>query len=718
MAQPMPLEGVCVAELGGRVAVALCGSLLAQLGAEVYFVEHPETKGEKWTQRALFAAGKKSLACGTTAQQESALHYLLAAADVVLISSDTDDENFDAGHVTGAIICDMTAFGATGPLAGQPLPDPLVQALAGLAYTTGSADGPPRPTGVPILEAMAALYGAAATLAALRVRDRGGPAQSADIALFDCAVASLTTFLPAHFGGTAPQREGNCHPLVAPWNTYAAEDGFALICAVSDAHWASLCRVIGRPELAADERYDTLAKRVAARAELDCLVAGWTARRTVAACVDALGAAGVICSPIVSVADLADEPNLAHRGMVRILADPVSGRRMRIPGSPFRTGDWHGRMAERIPLPGEDTPPDHRRAAPTAKGSPRTALAGLHVLEIGQFTTAPLAGRQLAALGAKVVKIEPPQGDAARRWTPGCNGTGYFFALSNSDKTALALDLAEASGKRIFRDLVASADVLVENMKPGSLARLGFASDALLTLNPRLIYCAISGFGADSVYPGRPAVDTVAQAMSGLMDTTRENGLPFKSGISSADILGGQFALVAILAGLAQRERTGRGLAIDLSMQDAAAWATQTAWNPPAETSPPTVVLACRDGHVVALAGERDIADTVDEVGRLSRDELVERLAAAGVPAAPVLDVAEALAHPQTVARRLILRGKGPGEEPWPLLASPIRLSATPPLVRRAIDPPATPTTEILKALGLALDLNRSADRRQERTHE
>ena len=132
-------------------------------------------------------------------------------------------------------------------------------------------------------------------------------------------------------------------------------------------------------------------------------------------------------------------------------------------------------------------------------------LTGVRVLEIGQYTTAPLTARHLASLGAEVIKIEPPSGDAAREWAPKVDGLSVFFAMSNSGKTSYCLDLKTEFGRDAFAELVATADVMVENMKPGSLAAIGFTAARLQEINPKLIYCAITGFGSDSVYENRPA---------------------------------------------------------------------------------------------------------------------------------------------------------------------------------------------------------------------
>jgi crotonobetainyl-CoA:carnitine CoA-transferase CaiB-like acyl-CoA transferase len=236
------------------------------------------------------------------------------------------------------------------------------------------------------------------------------------------------------------------------------------------------------------------------------------------------------------------------------------------------------------------------------------------------------------------VRVEPPGGEPARSWVPGQDGRSYFFVLANSGKRAVALDLATTDGKQALAELLRGADVLIENLKPGALARLGFDGAALAALNPRLIYCAISGFGVDAAYPERPAFDAVVQAMSGLMDVTRSGGTPYKAGISAADIGGGQFALLAVLAALVQRDRSGLGQAIDLSMQDGAAWATQTAWNASARTTEP----------------------------------------AASADAGPTRTVAEVVVHPQTAARALIVERRDAAGRAWPLQASPLRFAAAP----------------------------------------
>jgi crotonobetainyl-CoA:carnitine CoA-transferase CaiB-like acyl-CoA transferase len=679
------LKELRVVEIGDRIAVGACGSLLAALGAETILIEPGEARrSHKWIDRAIVAAGKRSV---VGAADEALVASLLATADVVLASSDLAPlPAYD--RPPGQIRCDITAYGGSGPLAPLPHPDFLVQAVTGLADTTGEPGSAPTPIGFPVTEGIAGLYAAAGVLAALRARARHGLGQDVEVALYDCAFSTLTTFLPFHMIGKPVTRSGNRHALAAPWNVYQAGDGWLVLCTGTDDQWKRLCKAMALAELAADPRFERVGDRAQHCAAIDAAVQGWVARRSVAECAAILQQADIPCGPIVTVEDLASEPNLGHRQAVSLHPDPDSGRATRVPGCVVKT-TIHP-LPPPLGIPARD---EYRRSAATPRRAitaagdnrrepgPERPFAGLKVLEIGQFTTAPLIARQLAALGADVLKIEPPTGDASRRWPPQQGGQGYFFTFSNSDKRSLTLDLGEDADRRVFQALVAKADVLVENLKPGALARLGLGAAALAAINPRLVYCAVSGFGADSLYPGRPAFDTVVQAMSGLMDLTRVEGVPQKTGISVADIVGGLFGLAAIMSALATRDATGRGEQIDISMQDAAAWLTQWCWRDrPLE--PEARMLPCRDGYVAALAAPEDV---VAAAANLSRTELVARLSERGIAAAPVLSVAEVAESAQTRARALLVHAADATGQDWPLLSCPVRLSATPARVERPI---------------------------------
>lgn len=730
MTEQSAFGGILVVELGNRIAAGVAGSLLAQAGADVVVVEAESMAPEatKWDHRALATAGKFSISGSENSADRAFLAELVASADVI-ITSDLDQDWHKSlldGSNARQILCDISAFGSTGPLAGKADSDFLVQAVTGVMDVTGLPTEAPTPVGLPVIEVSAGLYAASAVTATLRFRDLGRGGQKIEISLYDCAVNTQATFLPFHFVGRTPRRAGNRHSMCAPWNCYQAKDRWILVCSATNDQWLRLCEVMQRPDLAAKPDLTTLADRLAKCDEVDAAVQLWVGQRTFAECIEALGGAGLACGPIVPVAALEEEPNLAHRNFVRRLVDPVSGHKIKIPASPFHPTPALGRTPDHIPTPGDDLDvlkaKVRRRHAispgANTSGAPAAPLSDIRVLEIGQYTTAPLAARHLATLGADVLKIEPPQGESSRFWPPHKNGQGYFFTLSNSDKQSVMIDLGTDSGCRDFEALIREADVFVENTKPGSLERRGFGPRDLAKINPRLIYCAISGFGYSSAYPQRPAFDTVIQAMSGVMDLTQSGSVPVKAGISIADIIGGQFALLAILLALKHRDATGKGAFIDLAMQEACAWSTQFAWNDGAPARE-HVVIQCQDGFVAAETSLSDVTRILN--GRDAKtspsEDLLARLVAGKVRARRVLNIPEVVNAPQLAARQLILWRSDLGGTEWPLLGSPMRLSGSPPRVQAPIEALGSGNARIGLITGNAAMQGSGESKQRERIH-
>jgi len=714
MKQPGPLTGVFVVELGSRLGVRACGSLLSQLGATVVMLERLDAGSlPEPSRRAPYAWGKHAIGWRAADTADLALvERLVRRADVVITASDVDGTLpalLAEAVRTRPIRCDITATGSTGPLAGQPLTDAMVQALTGIMDTTGLVGGPPVQLGMPVTELSTGIYSALGIVTAWRVWRTQGISQTLDMALYDIGVNTLTTFLPGHFGGGVSSRLGNGHSMGVPWNAYTAADGWVLICTTSDDHWRRLCELIGDPAMGNDPRYATLSERVSRREEVDALMTSWTKRLPLADCLAKLEPAGIACGAIVTMADLPREPNLLHRKRITRANDPVSGREVVLMPSAVGSDDWERAGPAAIPAPDADRARiDALLASPSAvpqappAASPRLPLAGMRVLEIGQFTTAPLVCRHLASLGAEVLKIEPPAGDTARLWKPHRAGLSLFFVMSNSGKQSLAVDLRSDAGRALFADLVASADCLVENLKPGSLARLGFSYDALKKLNPRIVYCPISGFGADSAYDGKAAFDTVVQAMCGIMDATRSRGTPLKVGASIADIFGGQLGLLSVLAALELRDRTGTGRYIDISMQDAGAWLTQPLWNMADGAWVAQEPVQCADGFaLVDASGAQPSAALLEQAAAKSRAEWVAACEREGVRCVPVQSVAEVAAHAQTAARNLIVYKTTAEGVRWELLGSPLKLSVTPPRAGDPIGPPQPPDAKLIAALGL-----------------
>ena len=344
-------------------------------------------------------------------------------------------------------------------------------------------------------------------------------------------------------------------------------------------------------------------------------------------------------------------------------------------------------------------------------------LAGVKVLELARILAGPWAGQLLADLGAEVVKVERPgAGDDTRAWGPpfAPDGAAAYFHSCNRGKTSVAIDLESEEGQAQVRALAAEADVLIENFKVGGLAKYGLDYATLSALNPRLIYCSITGFGQNGPYAPRAGYDFMIQGMGGIMDLTgAPDGEPQKIGVAFADIFTGVYASNAILAALHGREASGRGCHIDMALLDTqvAVLANQAmnylvSGTPPRRLGnahpniAPYQTFQLGDGHIIIAVGNdgqfRKLctllglpalgedprfltnADRVANRDALTaalspalalrrKDELLAALAAAGVPAGPINDVAQVFADPQVVARGMKLDLDG-----MPGVASPI----------------------------------------------
>ena len=380
-------------------------------------------------------------------------------------------------------------------------------------------------------------------------------------------------------------------------------------------------------------------------------------------------------------------------------------------------------------------------------------LAGLRVLDLTRALSGPFATMVLGDLGADVIKVEDVwHGDDTRRWGPPFQGDDASYFLSvNRNKRGLSADLKTGPGRDIARRLAAASDVLIENFRPGTAARLGLGYDELAVQNPGLIYASISGYGQTGPSASQPGYDAVAQAVSGMMSVTGEpGGEPARAGTSTADVGAGMWALIGILAALHARESSGRGQLVDVSLLDGqVAWLTYVAGKYFAtgqtpgrhgsahesltpyqvfETADaPLMVAVGSDGlwrRFAAAAGLEELATdpayatNPDRVR--NRDTLLplitaalsargcaewtERLAAAGVPAGPVNTVPEALAHPQVVARDMVTEIDHPVAGPLKMLGSPIKLSAQPASIRRPPPVLGQHTSEILAEAGFSAD--------------
>ena len=364
-------------------------------------------------------------------------------------------------------------------------------------------------------------------------------------------------------------------------------------------------------------------------------------------------------------------------------------------------------------------------------------LEGLKVIELARVLAGPWAGQALADLGAQVIKVESPAGDDTRAWGPpwierdGDKTAAYFYA-ANRGKSSVVVDFSTPEGQEEVRALVADADIVIENFKVGGLAKYGLDYASLAALNPRLIYCSITGFGQDGPRASQPGYDFIIQGLSGLMSFTgTPDGAPMKVGVAVTDVVTGLYAATGILAAVEQRHRTGRGQMVDVSLLDSAvALLANQAMNYLATgVSPgrmgnahpnlvPYEVVPVENGHIiiavgndrqfrnlVTLLGMEMLADNAMFASNAARIEnrdmlmgilgeatavwerapLLLALEQAGVPAGPINDIADTFADPQVVARGLRISPEGvPGVRgPWRFSEADLALDRTAPVLPR-----------------------------------
>jgi crotonobetainyl-CoA:carnitine CoA-transferase CaiB-like acyl-CoA transferase len=378
-------------------------------------------------------------------------------------------------------------------------------------------------------------------------------------------------------------------------------------------------------------------------------------------------------------------------------------------------------------------------------------LRGMRVLELAQIMAGPTCGMLLADMGADVIKVEKlPGGDDSRGYRdPLVNGVSAPFMILNRNKRGIAVNLKHPAGRDVLLRMVRDADVLTENYRRGTLEKLGLGYDVLAQANPGLIYCAVSGYGRDGPFADKGGFDLIAQGFAGLMSITGEPGRPpVKTGNSVADINAGILAAVGILAAYAHKQKTGQGQVVDTSLMEAAL--QQTYWHAaiyfatgesPGPTgsahllTAPYQAFAARDGWLnIGGANQANWERIADVLGHpewrddprfrtnsarmANLDALTDAMSAvlatrpkaewiaafdaAGVPAGPVHTIGEALEHPQTLARGMVVDLAHPQAGATRALGCPLHFSATPTRVTRPAPMLGEHTREVLRDYGYA----------------
>ncbi|ODA95911.1 CoA-transferase [Mesorhizobium sp. SEMIA 3007] len=381
-------------------------------------------------------------------------------------------------------------------------------------------------------------------------------------------------------------------------------------------------------------------------------------------------------------------------------------------------------------------------------------LKGVRVVELARILAGPWAGQLLADLGADVIKVESPDGgDDTRKWGPpfvmshdGENLSAAYYHSCNRGKRSIAIDFSTPEGAETLRRLVATSDVLIENFKLGGLKKYGLDYDSLRKINPRLVYCSITGFGQDGPYAPRAGYDFIIQAMAGMMSITGEVGRePQKAGVAISDIFTGLYSVIAIQAALRHAEQTGEGQHIDMALFDTqiSALGNQNLNYLVSGKSPvqmgnahmniaPYEVVPVRDGHIILAVGNDgqfakfcaavgldelstnpDFATNparvtnrvklreriVEALSTLDRDPLLAKLEAASVPASPINTIGQMFADPQAIARGMRLDLNDGHGNLLPSVRAPMVMSGTPLVYERPSPRLGEHTDEILAEL-------------------
>lgn len=353
------------------------------------------------------------------------------------------------------------------------------------------------------------------------------------------------------------------------------------------------------------------------------------------------------------------------------------------------------------------------------------ALAGIRVVDLTRILAGPFCTLMLADMGAEVIKIEPPDGDPVRRQGAVVDGYSWYFAQFNRNKKSVVLDLYTDEGKAALARLIETADVLVENYRPGVLARMGFDDARLEQLNPRLILASVNGYGSTGPYVDRPAFDFIAQAMSGFMAVNGDpDGPPRRAAPPVSDLVAGLYCALGVTAALEARHRTGRGQKVESSLTGGlismmaylSAEYFATGKNPKRTGNDHPIVapyglFEASDGEI-AVAPSHDVMvarflgvlglsdllnepDYADNARRMANrpalnarinavtrtrpvDHWIEAINRAGCPAGRVMGLDEVFADPQVLAQQMVIQSERPGRVPIRMTGFPVKMSGTP----------------------------------------
>ena len=534
----MPLlEGLRVLQLGPGPGAAVCGRILADLGAAVQtLAAGPETPLRRWLDDGKQPAGAWDAA-----------ELIVCEGTPAELRANRWDEASLRTQAPDAVIVLIGPFGQTGPQADCPASDLTLFCASGIAYLlTGQVDdlgeAPIRPTG----HQSAFIGGLAGACAGMHALLSGDSNRTVDVSIQEAlATLAMTELARAGLGKGSWQRKRQTDGNGATVTILPASDGYVAISPRENHQWAEWLNVMGDPDWAGDPRFATKTDRVANWDTLYPLLCAWSRNHTKRWIADAAQAAHVPSFPLQEPHEQLDSEQLARRGFFRPLG--IGSKTVRAPGSAFG-------------ISGDDKTGDAQPVAVQA-----LPLAGIRVLDFSWVIAGPTTTRYLAAMGAEVIKVEAPgRGDPGR--------ASELHTVLGQGKRAITLDLKTEDGKRIARDLAAQCDVLVENFGTGVMERFGLGADDLRARNPGLIYLSASGLGRTGPESRKVAYGTLLQCYAGFAGLNAHPGATPRIGLAWLDPMCGLKLAFVIAAAIWKRRRTGQGCRIDFSMIEAMLW--------------------------------------------------------------------------------------------------------------------------------------------------
>lgn len=734
------LASVRVLDLGGAESDAV-SRLFADLGADVLKIEPP---GGNPARHALptiagvsvpFALDNANKRCAVLDPAQAAdrrsLLDLASTADIVVDSGNPGGAALFGtscielaqrfGHL---VVLSVTDFGTAGPYASWTATDPVLYALSTALSRTGPTSGTPVLPPAGLASGTAAVQAAWATLAAYYRRLRDGTGDYIDFSRFEGVLQSLDP--PFGSEGQAAvgvkktteiwrgrPRNQNIYPI------FACKDGHVRVCLLSARQWRGMRAWLGEPEQFAEPKFETIAARYAASRELNALIANLVAPQTMEELVAEGQARGVpIAAVLTPVEALASE----HFRAVGAIATMCFGSAADVvaPAGPFVVDGRHTTVRWLARAPGADAP--GWASAPVTAGSTavQRPFDGIRILDLGVIVAGGELGRLFADLGADVVKIESAAYPDGLRQTPPGQVMSRSWALTHRNERSLGLDLRTPAGAELFTRLVADADAVFANFKPGTLAALGFSFERLREINPRIVLAESSAFGLTGPWSARMGYGPLVRATTGVTSLwTSADGGFYDATTVFPDHVAARITAVAALAALIRRDRTGEPAHVHVSQAEAAVHQLATRYVIEAARAQRLSVAhdPCAHGVypcagedewcVISLRSDEDRAaltaftggvDTSEWTRSRDKAEVASLLQEAGIPAAPMNRAVDVPADPQVRFRKMFASMAHPlFEEPMLSETGPAPYTNIPRAQMRPAPMPGEQTREICR---------------------